>query len=69
MLMVQNLMFRMKGWAHDFFTDENGDTNFISILIVLGIVVVLYVFFKGQIDSILSTVKGQVSQFTGFSAD
>ena len=43
--------------------DERGDTNFISILIVLGIVIGLVVIFRGYIADILDTVKEQIEQF------
>ena len=43
--------------------DERGDTNFISILIVLGIVIGLVVIFRGYIADILETVKEQIEQF------
>lgn len=50
--------------ANRFWKDETGDTNFISILIVLGIVIVLVVFFQDQLTSIVNIVKGQVARFT-----
>lgn len=51
--------------ANRFWRDETGDTNFISILIVLGIVIVLVVFFQGQIKSIMDVVSNQLRNFTG----
>lgn len=58
---------KMLKWLVNFLQDETGDTNFISILIVLGIVIVLVVFFQDQILNIIGVVQDQVSQFTGFS--
>lgn len=58
---------KMLKWLVNFLQDETGDTNFISILIVLGIVIVLVVFFQDQISNIIGVVQDQVSQFTGFS--
>lgn len=50
--------------------DERGDTNFISILIILGIVVVLAGVFIGLKDQIVGLVQGKVSTFAGtFSGD
>jgi len=42
---------------------ERGDTNFISILIVLAIVVILVGIFIGFKDTIVSTVTDIVSKF------
>lgn len=44
--------------------NEDGDTNFISIIIVLGIVLALVVVFRGFITSILDKIKTNVSSFT-----
>ena len=50
-----------------FMQDENGDTNFISILIVLGIVVALLLIFQGYIKTIMAKVKENVDKFELFS--
>lgn len=42
---------------------ENGDTNFISIIIILGIVVILVGVFVVFKDSIIGTIKGIVDGF------
>ncbi|MGN0352884.1 MAG: hypothetical protein ACI4ES_14630 [Roseburia sp.] len=44
--------------------DENGDTNFISIIIVIGIVLALAVVLKGYIGSITGKVETDVNSFT-----
>lgn len=66
-LMLLQAKMKLMEWSERFLKEENGDTNFISILIVLGIVIVLVVFFQNQLTNILNTVKGQVGQFTGFT--
>lgn len=43
---------------------ERGDTNFISILIILGIVVVLAAAFIGFKDQIVGQVSGMITNFT-----
>lgn len=43
--------------------DENGDTNFISIIIILGIVLALCVVFRDYITKILGKIKGSVENF------
>lgn len=44
--------------------DENGDTNFISIIIVIGIVLALAVVFKGYIGKITNKVGADVNNFS-----
>jgi ABC-type polysaccharide transport system permease subunit len=46
-----------------FVSSRDGDTNFISIIIILGIVILLVIVFRGYISQILAKVGGQVSQF------
>lgn len=43
---------------------ENGDTNFISILIILGIVIIVAGIFIGFKDQIVGQVQGIVSGFS-----
>lgn len=68
---MNRMLYQMKNqvvkWMRDFFEDERGDTNFISILIVLGIVIVLVVFFQDQISQIVTTVQTQVNNFQAFT--
>lgn len=45
-------------------TDERGDTNFISILIILGIVILLAGVFIGFKDQIITQVQNIISGFT-----
>jgi hypothetical protein len=56
--------FKMERFLQDVLLDENGDTNLISIIIVLGIVLALVLVFKGYIKQILAKVAGGVSSFT-----
>lgn len=46
-----------------FTRSERGDTNFISILIILGIVILLAGLFIGFKDQIVNEVKGIVDGF------
>lgn len=66
-LLLLTAKIKLRKLADAFLKDETGDTNFISILIVLGIVIVLVVFFQKQLGDVLTTVKQQVEQFTGFT--
>ena len=42
--------------VHDFFTDEKGDVNIVSIVVLIGIAVVLAVLFRSQIEGLLQTL-------------
>lgn len=56
--------FGLENFVRDVFFNEEGDTNLISILIVLGIVLALVVIFRGYIGKILSKVKTGVDSFS-----
>lgn len=51
-------------WGRAMLHSERGDTNFISILIVLGIVIVVAGVFIGFKDQIVEMVTGIVESFT-----
>lgn len=46
-------------------SDETGDTNFISIAIILGIVLVVAMTFIGYKDRIMDKVATDVAPFLG----
>ena len=54
------IMLKVQG----FLKDEKGDTNFISILIILGVVVVLAGVFIGFKDQIVGQVQAIIDGFT-----
>ena len=47
-----------------FFNNEKGDTNFISILIVMGIVIILAGLFIGLKDQIVGQVQNIIDGFS-----
>lgn len=47
----------LKNKVRKFFSEEKGDTNFISILIILGIVILLAGVFLGFKDAIVTKVS------------
>lgn len=55
---VRNRLWRasqsVKGAVKDFLTTEDGDTNFISIIIVLMIVLGLALAFRNQINTLVT---------------
>lgn len=50
--------------VRDVLHDEEGDTNFISILIILGIVIILAGVFMGFKDQIVKMVQEIIESFT-----
>ncbi|ERL22534.1 hypothetical protein HMPREF1986_00503 [Oribacterium sp. oral taxon 078 str. F0263] len=46
-----------------FLSEERGDTNFISMLIIIAIAVFLGGLFKAMGQNILDTVQNKVAQF------
>lgn len=55
----------------EFLTDEDGDTNFISVIIILAIVCALAIVFRKNIASIVNAIFtkifGDVNSATGSS--
>lgn len=61
--MVQNLMMlgsmaRLK--LRQLFSDEKGEVNIVAIVILIGIAVLLALFFKEQIEGLLGTLFGTI---------
>ncbi len=56
----------LAGGVHDFLTDEEGDVNIVSIVVLIGIAVLLAVFFREQvedlIDSLFKTIGGKANE-------
>ena len=50
--------------VNEMMNDEKGDTNFISVLIILGIVVVLAGVFMGFKDQIVNQVNELMANFS-----
>lgn len=61
--MVQNLMMlgsmaRLK--LRQLFSDEKGEVNIVAIVVLIGIAVLLALFFKEQIEGLLGTLFGTI---------
>lgn len=53
----------IRTWLYGFSKEERGDTNFISILIILAIVIILLGIFIGFKDTIVARVSEIVDGF------
>lgn len=58
------LQAKVSNFLHSVVEGEKGDTNFISIIIILGIVLLLVLTFNGFKDKIVGLVEDQVKSFT-----
>lgn len=63
-MFLNDIQLKLKCAAQKFGKSERGDTNFISILIILGIVIVVATVFIGFKDQIVGMVEGIVSGFS-----
>lgn len=57
--MVQNLMMlgsMAKLKLRQLFSDEKGEVNIVAIVVLIGIAVLLALFFKEQIEGLLETL-------------
>ncbi len=57
--MMQNLMIMgtmAKAKLRQFFSDERGDVNIVSIVVLIGIAVLLALVFKDQIEGLLESL-------------
>lgn len=61
---LRNIHVKAIAKMTDFIKKENGDTNFISILIILGIVILLAGVFMLFKDQIITMVTDIVDNFT-----
>lgn len=55
---------KMQKGFNNLMQDEKGDTNFISIIIILGIVIIVAGVFMGFKDQIVNMVQEKVNNFT-----
>ena len=56
---------RMKESAGNFFKDERGDTNFVSIIVIIVIVLAVAAIFRPALEGAVRTVMGQLTDFIG----
>ena len=61
MLAWQRAKTAVKKGVMDFFTDENGDTNMISIVVVLVVVLGLAILFKDKATAFVNKLWGTIN--------
>lgn len=65
-LLMNDLGLKAKLAFSKFMCDEEGDVNIVSIVVLIGIAVLLAVFFKEQIhgllDSLFKTISGNATK-------
>lgn len=62
-MMMQNLMLlgsMAKLKLRSFFSDERGEVNIVTIVVLIGIAVLLALVFKDQIENLLETLFGTI---------
>ena len=60
---VNSLMIKGRHNMSSFIHDEKGDTNFISILVILGIALALAAVFLSFKDQVLAWVDNNIGDF------
>lgn len=61
---ITNVQLKTLATIQNFIKNERGDTNFISILIILGVVILVAGIFIGFKDQIVGQVQEIVDGFT-----
>ena len=56
---------KMKECVKRLVQDERGDTNFVSIILIVVIVIALAVIFRDQVTSAMKTVMKSLTDFVG----
>lgn len=59
---LKHMAFCAKIKAMDMLTDESGDVNIVSIVVLIGIAVLLAVIFKDKIKELLDSLFGTIDK-------
>lgn len=65
MVMLDMMLLQAKAKMRAFFTKENGDVNVVSIVVLIGIALVLAVFFRNEIEKIIKQLFQGISGNVG----
>lgn len=64
-MMMQNIMmmgYMLQEKLKKLFSDEKGEVNIVAIVVLIGIAVLLALFFKEQIMGLLRSLFGTITQ-------
>lgn len=57
------MRFRFMGMLEEFLKDEEGDTNMVSMIVLIVIVIALATIFKDQLEGAIKAVFGKLTDF------
>ncbi len=61
---INNMLFLVQATVRSFFEDENGDTNIVSMVVLMGVAVLLAIIFRdaigGMLQRLIQTLEGKV---------
>lgn len=62
MNMLNMFLLTLKLRAEEFFTNEDGDTNIVSMVVLIGIAVLLAIVFKDAIGSLIESLLETITK-------
>lgn len=65
MNLLNTILMNMSMKARNFFADEEGDVNIVSIVVLIGIAVILAIAFKDAIIGVLESLFDGITGSTG----
>ena len=60
--MLDSLWFTAKARVQAFLTDEKGDVNIVSMVVLIGVAVLLAIVFKDQISALVTGLLNTITQ-------
>lgn len=58
---LDSLLFMAKYRLHAFLTDEDGDVNIVSMVVLIGIAVLLAIVFRDAISNLIKSLLNTIS--------
>lgn len=66
---LDNLYWRVKfglmNWVEDFLTNEEGDSNLVSIIVLIVIILAVAAIFREKLITAIESVFGKLMEFIG----
>jgi len=63
--MLDSLWFTAKARVQAFLTDEKGDVNIVSMVVLIGVAVLLAIVFKDQIGGLVKNLLATITNNAG----